>query len=293
MNGNHQRPGRMAKGSRIAALAASVGIAALVGAMNGYAGAEERSARQDLAQVTIGEALANIVQIRGRVADTFGDRVLIEDATGRILVEIPATAEKPADIAVGQTIEVEGRLRGRTIEARRIVLAGSGVPAAAAPAARVGPQPGETAPIPGTSQARSPSADLLLDQLARPADAATVRTTLEAIGLRAAGAPVRKNKHTEILARDAAGKAWTASLDRFGRLEEIELEDYDDDNVPSRPNFDNSGLTRIVEAAGYRARAGIERRSEHFEVIALNQQGDLVEVHVDFAGTIYKVEWIR
>lgn len=304
---NHQAPdkasgaarafGKAGRAPRIAGLAATVAIVALGFAINGHVGAQERAGRQDVAQVTIGEALAYVVQVRGRVADIFGDRILIEDETGRILVEVPAGLDKPADIAVGRTIEVEGRLRGRTIEARRIVLTGPAGPAVAAPAGTppsgAVPQRGEAGPAHTPAQARPSSADALLDQLARPADAATIRMTLEGIGLRAAGAPVRKNKNTEILARDAAGKAWTASLDRFGRLEEIELEDYDDDNAPSRPNFDDRRVTRIVEEAGYRTRASVERRSDHFEVIALNQQGDLVEVHVDFAGTIYKVEWVR
>lgn len=282
--------------SRLTGLAASAAVAAIIIATNGYVGAQEGSTRQDVAQVTIGEALANVVQIRGRVADSFGDRILIEDETGRILVEIPAMIDKPAEFVIGQTIEVEGRLRGRTLEARRVVLVGSGGPVATTPAAPVSPglapRPGIAGANLAPAQTRSSSAGLLLDQLARPADATTVRMTLEAVGLRPAGAPVRKNKHTEILVRDAVGRAWTASLDRFGRLDEIELEDYDD-NAPSQPRFDQQGLARIVEGAGYRARADADRRSEHFEVIALNQQGDLVEIHVDFAGTIYKVVWIR
>lgn len=266
--------------------------------------AEDAPRRIDLAQVSIADALSNTVVVRARVADVFGDRILIEDATGRVLVEIGATTTKPATLEAGQTVEVEGRLRGRTIEAQRIALAGEerAVPQMPAPQTPPPqPQP-QAATLPPSASGATPAdpaalrrqaADALLTQLSRPADAATIRATLEAAGLTPAGPPVRRNKHTEILARDAAGKAWSASLDRFGRLEEIELEDYDDDSVPSRPRIDTDEVVRIASRAGYSARATVERRPEHFEVIALNAQGDIVEVHVDFAGTIYKVEWVR
>ena len=244
----------------------------------GPAGPAPARAQTRLAQVTIEQALSNEVQVRGRVAEIFGDRLLVEDATGRILVELAETTEKPPAVAVGQTLLIEGRLRGRTIEALRVAPVAEG----AAPEPPAAASPADAARV-----------DRLLGALARPADAATIRATLEAIGLSPAGAPVRRNKHTEIPARDARGQAWSASLDRFGRLEEVELEDYDDDDVPSQPRFDPAELARIAEREGYRTRAAAERRPEHFEIIALNRQGDLVELHLDFAGVIYKVVWIR
>lgn len=252
------------------------------------------SERIDLAQVSIADALSNTVVVRARIADVFGDRVLIEDATGRILVELAPSTVRPTVLEAGQSVEVEGRLRGRTIEARRVALTDASGTGAAPSSAADG-----TAAAPAVQQAPAAvprpasSADALIAQLSRPADPATIRSTLEAVGLQPAGPPVRKNKHTEIATRDAAGRAWTASLDRFGRLEEIELDDYDDDTVPSRPRFEATEVTRIVARAGYTPRADPTRRSEHFEIIALSGQSDLVEVHVDFAGTIYKVEWIR
>ena len=254
-------------------------FASILAAGLGLAGAVPAEAQTRLAQVTIEQALSNEVQVRVRVAEIFGDRLLVEDGTGRILVELADATEKPSVIAAGQTLLIEGRLRGRTIEARRIAIAAEGLAAPEPPTA--------------DSAAGAARVDRLLAALARPADPTTIRATLEAIGLNPAGAPVRRNKHTQIPARDARGQAWSASLDRFGRLEEVELEDYDDDEVPSQPRFDAAELARIVEREGYRSRAAAERRSEHFEVIALNRQGDLVEVHVDFAGVIYKVVWIR
>jgi hypothetical protein len=257
--------------------------------------ADERGLRTDLAQVSIADALSSTVIVRVRIADVFGDRLLVEDGTGRVLVEIVPGTAKPATLEAGQDVEVEGRLRGRTIEARRIAVISpeaAATPGAAAPRQADGTD-ASVPPHPDPGAARREATDALLAQLSRPADVGTIRSALEAIGLSASGPPVRRNKHTEITARDAAGKTWTASLDRFGRLEEIELDDYDDDAAPSRPRFDVDEVVRIVARAGYTPRAGVERRSEHFEALALNPQGDIVEIHVDFAGVIYKVVWIR
>lgn len=254
-------------------------------------------AQTRLAQVSIEEALAGGVTIQGRVTDIFDDRVLIEDTTGRILVETAGAADKPPTFEVGQIVKIDGRLRGRVIEARRIVLAsGDTTP----PATSAGSPPQASAvPVPPAPQATIPPADAtgrpdpLVQMLMRPVDPATLRASLEGAGLTPAGSPVRHDKHTEIPARDARGRAWVVSLDRFGRIEESEIADYDDDAVPSRATFGVSDIPAIVEREGFRARAQAERRPEHFEVIATTRNGEMVELHIDFAGQIYKQVWIR
>ncbi|WP_163314007.1 hypothetical protein, partial [Klebsiella aerogenes] len=80
---------------------------------------------------------------------------------------------------------------------------------------------------------------------------AVMRATLEAVGFRTAGNPVRHEKSTEIPVRDAHGKAWVASLDRFGRIEEIEIADYDDDSVPDRPAFAVADVAQRVAREGF------------------------------------------
>uniref|UniRef100_UPI001954F613 hypothetical protein n=1 Tax=Serratia marcescens TaxID=615 RepID=UPI001954F613 len=69
------------------------------------------------------EALAGGIVLRGRVADVFGDRLLFEDATGRVLVELAGATDRPAAIEAGQALVIEGRLRGRVLEARRVTAA--------------------------------------------------------------------------------------------------------------------------------------------------------------------------
>lgn len=244
-------------------------------------------AQTRLAQVSIEDALAGGVTIQGRVSDVFDDRVLIEDSSGRVLVETAGATDKPPTFAAGQTLRIEGRLRGRIIEARRIAVIGEGQAADAAPAQ---PVPPAVAAAPQPPEARP---DPLVQMLMRPVDVETLRASLSAAGLTPAGSPVRHDKHTEIPARDARGRAWVVSLDRFGRIEETEMADYDDDAVPSRPAFAPSEVSAIVEREGFRARAQAERRPEHFEIIATTRNGEMVELHVDFAGQIYKQVWIR
>jgi F0F1-type ATP synthase membrane subunit c/vacuolar-type H+-ATPase subunit K len=252
--------------------AALLAGAALVGAVPGFG------------QVTIGEALAGGVVVRGRVADVFGDRFLIEDPTGRVLVEA-ANAEKPASLESGQEVVIEGRLRGRVLEARRVTL-GTEVPAA----------PAATVAAPAAGQAAAPPVGPggeTLATLMRPADAASIRAAIEGAGFSMAGSPVRHDKHTEIPVRDARGRAWVAWLDRFGRLEEVEIVDYDESRVPDQPGFAPTEVGNVVQREGFAPRGTAERHRHHFEILAANGRSELVELHVDFAGQIYKQVWVR
>ncbi|MCC7272360.1 MAG: PepSY domain-containing protein [Alphaproteobacteria bacterium] len=47
-------------------------------------------------------------------------------------------------------------------------------------------------------------------------------------------------------------------------------------------------LTEILGRAGYRDITDFDRKRHHFEVEARNRYGEKVEVHIDFAGNIYK-----
>ena len=238
-----------------------------------------------LSQVTIGEALAGGVVVTGRITDVFDDRVLIEDPTGRVLVETAGAADRPADLAVGQSVRIEGRMRGRVLEARRIsseevVVAPTGeTPPAAAAEPRAG-----LPPAGGTD---------LSAALMRPADRTAIRSAIEAAGFSVAGGAVRHDKHTEVPVRDGRGRNWVAWLDRFGRLEEVEIVDYDEDRVHSSPSFSAEDLGRLVGREGFQARAAATPKRHHFEVLATNARSELVELHVDYAGQIYKQVWIR
>jgi hypothetical protein len=122
---------------------------------------------------------------------------------------------------------------------------------------------------------------------------AVVRASLEGTGFAAAGNPVRYEQDMEIPVRDSEGHIWTAWLDRSGRTSEIEIVDYDEDKVPEAPAFNPADLPKMIAKEGFQARGAVERRPEHFEIRAVNKRSELVELHIDFAGQIYKQVWVR
>jgi hypothetical protein len=122
---------------------------------------------------------------------------------------------------------------------------------------------------------------------------AIARASLEGTGFAAAGNPVRYEQDMEIPVRDSEGHIWTAWLDRSGRTSEIEIVDYDEDKVPEAPAFNPQDLPRMIAKEGFQARGEAERRPEHFEIRAVNKRSELVDLHIDFAGQIYKQVWIR
>lgn len=261
-------------------LAALVGGFALIGAAPGFG------------QVSIGEALAGGVVVRGRIADLFGDRFLMEDASGRILVEA-GQAEKPEGLASGQEVVIEGRLNGRVLEARRIRPVVAGAVTEAPPAAAGQPAAPDAAPPQAGPPVSPPVNGDLARSLMRPADGAAIQRMVEGAGFRIAGSPVRHDKHTEIPVRDARGRAWVAWLDRFGRMEEAEIVDYDEARVPNQPAFAISEVGRYATAEGFAPRAQALARRHHFEILATNARSELVELHIDFAGQVYKIVWVR
>ena len=44
----------------------------------------------------------------------------------------------------------------------------------------------------------------------------------------------------------------------------------------------------ILRKAGYRDLDDVDRKRDHYEVEARNRFGEKVEVHIDFAGNIYR-----
>ena len=64
-------------------------------------------------------ATHGIVTVRGRVAAIYGDRVLVQDQTGRALVD--AGRDGAASLAVGGPILAQGRFRDGQLRARFLV----------------------------------------------------------------------------------------------------------------------------------------------------------------------------
>lgn len=83
---------------------------------------------------------SGIVTVKGRVAEIYGDRFIVQDASGRAMVA--AGRDSGGSVAVGQPVTVQGRFDDRQLRASYIVDASGQV-------AAVGPRgPGRDGPRP-------------------------------------------------------------------------------------------------------------------------------------------------
>lgn len=63
----------------------------------------------------------DIVTVRGRVAEIFGNKVIVADATGRALVDLGREGDDRALVTVGETVTVQGRFERGSIHAAFLV----------------------------------------------------------------------------------------------------------------------------------------------------------------------------
>ncbi|MCK1641714.1 hypothetical protein IVA95_30260 [Bradyrhizobium sp. 157] len=258
-----------------------------------------------MAQVAIDQIRPEGISIKGTVADIFGDKFVLEDKSGRILVQTGPAGPQAAPVKSGETVTVIGVPGDRTFDARKIVRENGEVafdapmpPPRTPPGQGVDPGPrrpiaGSAPPPPGAPPRppgpRGPAGDagLMANQ-----DRDNVLRILKDAGLTAMGEPVRHPKHIEIPARTGTGKTVIVSLDRFGRLDEIEDADRDRERRPTQ-SISPADAERIAREAGYTIREAPEQRKHHFEILATNAKGETLELHIDFGGNIYKQVWVR
>ncbi len=102
-----------------------------------------------------------------------------------------------------------------------------------------------------------------------------------------------KGRHYEIEGFDAAGREIEIEIDFDGRIRKVEIDDDDDGRRVEVPRIGGDELRGRVEEAGYRFEGPVEQRPRHFEVAAVNPEGEPVELHVDFDGEIYREQLRR
>lgn len=90
-----------------------------------------------------------IVSIRAKVAETFGDRVVLDDGSARTLVDLGREGTRAGRPAVGQTVTVQGRVDDGTLHPSFLVDAAGTVqalgPAGGPPDGHRGPPPPDRA----------------------------------------------------------------------------------------------------------------------------------------------------
>jgi hypothetical protein len=237
-----------------------------------------RVAAQSASPVETPAAVQEIVSLEGSVRETFLNRFILDAGGSRLLVE-PSGRAGVFSLTTDEKVTVTGRRMGTLMQAARIVRANGEViydSSSAPPAALESPQ------------ATSPP------EAVRPqVTGRSIPDVLAGLGLQPLGEAVRKRHHIEILARMSDGRSVYVSFDLSGRLWEIEDADYDRDRVMQQTQLSQSELFRHATAAGFSPVAVAERKKHHAVVTARNRSGEVVELHIDFAGYIYKQVWPR
>jgi hypothetical protein len=96
-----------------------------------------------------------------------------------------------------------------------------------------------------------------------------------------------RKKHVKGFTRDEAGNPVEIKLDRYGNVDEIEVE-YGWNRRGWTGHASEDEIRSNIERAGYSMLHLADRKKNHYEILAENGEGDVVELHVDFGGNVYK-----
>lgn len=198
------------------------------------------------------------VSVSGRVTDVFGRRFVIEGQHGRTLVD-PVGALQPLKLRPGDRVAATGPVQDGVLIARRIAS-------------------GEGA---------------VLFEQAGSSGAADIDAALAGMQLTATSPPVRKKRHIEITARTADGRTVYVTFDRLGRIEEIEDSAHDKKRVVATRVLTRADYEDLARRAGFEPLDDFEQKKDGAELLTRNKAGELVELHMDRSGYIYKQEWVR
>ena len=161
------------------------------------------------------------ISITGTVTGVFGNKFVLEDDSGKVLVEGGPDGQRKLDIQMGEKLAVTGRPDRGSFEAFTITRAD------------------------GSRIELRPAGPLPPHLMGRPGD------------------------------RDRGP----------GRADRGE---HGPRPAPMGEGRSRAELLDIIRAAGYTDIDDVDRKRGHYEVEARNRYGEKVEVHIDFAGNIYR-----
>jgi hypothetical protein len=256
---------RMPRNTALAALALAAGLAA----------------PPALAQTPIGSLSSGSVTIEGTVTDVFGNRFVLQDRSGRILVEAGPTRHQRLSLQTGERLRVVGKpddggfaaFTIRREDGSEIVIRSAG-----------GPPPWAGRGGPGRERERDRDRDRRTE--APGANVALAAAT--AAGYRPEGQPELHRRHYEVTALNRRGERVRLHVDFDGR---IYRETWDRGRgFGARPSEQEA--RRMAEAAGFTIQGPLEPHPRHFEAAATSQDGRRVTLHLHADG-IRRVETRR
>ncbi|WP_052715961.1 hypothetical protein [Devosia chinhatensis] len=232
-----------------------------------------------LAQVPL-DSLSSTV-IEGRVGEVFGNRFILEDGEGRVLVEAQGELPAGAAIGTGDALVIVGTDTPNGFLASAITRQdGTEVLSAPRPAANPAP-----VVAPATPAAPVPAA-----AAAAPLDEAGARAAIEAMGFSDLRLDDRGRNHFEFKGRDADGRALEIEIALDGTLRKL---DVDDDVRASSVDLlallpDN--VASAARAAGLVDLHDYEAGPRHFKLEGYTEAGHDFEIEFGLDGTLRKFD---
>jgi hypothetical protein len=118
------------------------------------------------------------------------------------------------------------------------------------------------------------------------------RSVLTGLNLKPTGELTRKKHYSEVEAVTEDGRTVTVSFDRQGRIAEIEDETHEHpERVSGAP--DPQAAVEAARRAGFVNPVVQEHGRRRTTVRARTATGDVVDLHIDRAGWIYRQVWVR
>jgi hypothetical protein len=122
-----------------------------------------------------------------------------------------------------------------------------------------------------------------------PPPSIELEKALAPLGLTPRGPVYAKKKHQEVMAATGDGRPVVVEFDWAGRVKAV----TDRNHHKSASTLPPTTLMEAVRRAGFEPLGVVETKRHHAVVRARNKQGEMLDVHVDFGGTIYKQVWLR
>lgn len=149
--------------------------------------------------------------VKGRVAEIFGNKVVVQDETGRALVDLGRAGEDRALVATGDTVTVQGRFDRGILKANALIGADGGLTALDAGPPRGPKGPGGPGRDPmGWARDRMGVAEAV--------DVPAVEASLAGSGFTEIRVVGSGPKHLEMTAKDPSGRAQRLHVGFDGRI---------------------------------------------------------------------------
>lgn len=217
------------------------------------------------------------LRIEGRVVERYGNALIVEDASGRMLVQLGKDSAALLPAAPGDRLQVDGRFQDGHVHATAVTLADGRVVALRGPGPH-GPKHGKGPHGPKGPKGPGKSGP-------GPAyDEVVILAAAAAAGYRTPRVIDVKGRHAEVAASNDAGQPMELHVEFDGRIRKQEM-------LP--PPMAEADVRAALERGGYRWVGQMVPIKKHLVVTAQNSRGEPVRVDVHRDGTVRREVLLR